>query len=315
MNFWTVYLKPFAPNERGGECIIRYQEKCVENNIFGMGWNETGIDLAPECPLGEKNGAVYNEFLNSSACKNESSFRTALDCFSEIKAGDIAAMRSMNGRYYIGKVSDAAKFCKGQDVDGRLSWYCKVEKWYDIMESAVNVPSIIIGRFCSRSSRRTICRINDTDLKKMLESILDVCEGRQAAKIKVNVGNYVSKLDPDELEDLVGLYIRFENEDYEFIPSSCKSSTIKYEFEFVCRNNFANKITCQVKNQKKLFPEDYESDLNIYNKIYLFSGISENESKNKKIITIKRDELYTFLKEADITAFLRDRLGIWYSLE
>lgn len=170
-------------------------------------------------------------------------------------------MRSMNGRYYIGRVADAAKFCKGQDVDRRFSWYCKVEKWYDIMENALNVPSILAGRFCSRSSRRTICRINDDDLKKMLESILDLCEGRQAAKIKVNVSNFVSKLDPDELEDLVGLYIRYKNEDYEFIPSSCKSNTIKYEFELVCRSDFTNKITCQVKNQKKIFPEDYESDL------------------------------------------------------
>ena len=125
---------------------------------------------------------------------------------------------------------------------------------------------------------------------------------------------------PDELEDLIAMWILNENPNFFLLPSSCKRNMPKYEFELLGMvNGEPQKITCQVKNQAKINADDYYSDADTYWKIYLFSGIAVTDSgKNSPHIhVITKENLYRFLldnpNQNPIVNAYREKLQKWYT--
>lgn len=329
-NCWIVYLIPFAPEDRNKPIVAEFQKGCIKDGIFGMGWSigdTNDFDDIDKITYDDYN-IKWKEYLNDN---NAEVNKTAFNNYIKIEKGDIVIIRNKDSHYYIGKVSQTAKYhsyiemkktdyyndyfnndyfnLEENNVEkSPLSFYCRVEKWIDIEEEYGAVPSIIVGRFSQRM-HQTITRVADEMLKNIMENLIS----SDKVKIAINIDNFTDVLYADELEDLVGFYMEANNTNYHFLPSSCKNSTQKYEFIMI--NDDCKQITCQAKNKKIINLDDYMDDKNIYEKIYIFSaeGVSGKASKNIEVIS--REALYKFLKDYPSCSFFRKRLEKWYTFE
>lgn len=339
-NFWIVYLMPFPKNKRNDEFVKTYQENCIQNKIFGMGWDWNSEDFRKKY----KNKVLTDEIVmeyekDYNSVSKDKSLSETLKKFSEIQENDIVIMRLKNAHYYIGMVDNSGtRYCNGKDVlkdNGnnlnipRLSWYCSVKNWYEFSE--YELPQDIVGRFSQRI-HSTIDHIRNETInyflynlykQKFLESLH---ENFKFPKIKLTLEKFTDALNYKDLEDLVYLYmIEQEKEhDYILLPSECKVNKMKYEFDLIekcSKDNAKSKIiTCQVKNRSIVDYLDYMKDAQkkMYDKIYLFSGINEyskdhmDEAKaDNRIKEEKLDSVIKIIKRKDLYYFLKNNTTLW----
>lgn len=217
-----------------------------------------------------------------------------MNLYSEIKKDDLVITRLKNGKYYIGRVETEATYSDGTDLEALdkksksdgFSWCCKVHKWYEYTES--ELPIDIVGRFSQRY-HSTIQNIANDRIKLLLISTYQKKAKKKyrytdinIPKILLNKENFATALNYMDLEDLVYLYIlNKEEKNYRLLPSQCKISKVKYEFNLFNKDDITDKITCQVKNQGIVFLNDYKKDADEkeFTKIYLFSGIGQYGKK------------------------------------
>lgn len=61
INCWIVYLMPFDSDERSDyDKIHAFQKACIDNNIFGMGWDLTKEPLHFGTPI-QEGADIYKE--------------------------------------------------------------------------------------------------------------------------------------------------------------------------------------------------------------------------------------------------------------
>ena len=306
INCWIAYLKP-----NGIENLLELQEKCIQENIYGIGWPISNfkkskvkmtVDLKMEYEL--KCNEVYNGIS-----------KTAINNIGRVCVGDLIIIRNKNGHYYIGKVDDEAFYDPNLLVP-ELSWCISVECWFEY-KFELDLPMGICGRF-SQQRHSTIERVADKDLKTLIvmayNNVAQECIG-SVDKIKLTEENFAKSLDYRELENLVCKYIydKHKAEDYILLPSTAKISHPKYEFTFV--SDKFEPITCQVKNQKEIDVALYKDDYNVYRKIYLFSGIGKYPNNNNKldnIVIIEPEELYKILKNFE---YIKKKLEEYYVIK
>lgn len=275
INCWIVFIKPFDEPDRSNiEKVLPYQKQCIDHRIFGMGWPLDTDSILFESKLTSEIGKKYSKEYADASEKHETPSQKALSQYEKMKSGDIAIMRMMNGHYQIGRLITDTLFLhkKGSPYE-ELSWGCKVENWYEVVNEA-DVPSRIRGRF-SQSHLGTVQRVADDNTKAMICSLYEAkALGKSSIPpIKLTKENFVKNLDYKELEDLVFLYMwnKHKDEEYILLPSSCKVNQPVYEFYLT--NGVDDNITCQVKNQSEVpQPQRYAEDSHI-RIIYVFSGL------------------------------------------
>lgn len=252
------------------------------------------------------------EFINE-----DNGLKRAINSFFRVEEGDIIITRLRNGTYLIGQVKDGKKFYKKEKEEKEIlkegksngfSWRCNVDEWVQLQRNEI-LPDII-GRFSQRN-QNTISSTNDKIKLLALKLYQKKKENSKKQNIKIppiilNKNNFGRSLNPDELEDLVYLYILNKEENEEnnknliLLPSHCKITEPMYEFYLKDKNNVNEKhITCQVKNIHKVEYSDYLEQEDLFKRIYLFSGINDygnNAKKDDKIIKIiTQDKLYECL--------------------
>ncbi len=326
VNCWIAYLMPFSQEEKSNyKEIERFQNECIEKKIFGMGWNVENFlpyGKADECGrffISDNNNYI-DLFKNKDKEKSEENAEIseedsnqekehpaikAYNNYANIHPGDYVIIRLKNSHYYIGKIATNAYYLKNEDKKNLLAWRCKVEKWVEY-KTQEEMASEIVGRFSQRL-HRTIEIVKDYRLKL---SIISAYEKKieekeriyNVPKVKLTRYNFVSCLTYTELEDLVYVYINslHEKEGYKLYPSSCKVNHQKYEYTLFHQSK--NPITCQVKNKDYIKAEDYENEMDKFEKIYLFSGLGFDKKttekyEHTKIVIINNDELFTKLGE------------------
>ena len=309
----TGEIKPFPPETRNENVVLNFQTDCIRNNLFGMGWNIDDNTYPAGEPMPDYE--EYQQKWLETGSGNVS--KTAYHAYQNIQAGDLVLFRDRNARYYIAKVKTTAQWLtkEAEMPSNPLSWACRVEKWYPISD----VPSAVVGRFSQRR-QQTIRRIADENLQKLADILYGIASQTAYEKIPIHAENFCKAMNPDELEDLIAMWILNENPNFFLLPSSCKRNTPKYEFELLGMvNGEPQKITCQVKNQAKINADDYYSDADTYWKIYLFSGIAVTDSgKNSPHIhVITKEDLYRFLldnpNQNPIVNAYREKLQKWYT--
>ena len=298
MEYWIIQIKPFSPKKRNENIVLNFQEDCIRNNLFGMGWNIDDNAYPAGEPMPD-----YEEYQQK---------------WLEIGSGNVS--KTAYHAYHNAKEAEMPS--------NPLSWACRVEKWYPIAD----VPSAVVGRFSQRR-QQTIRRIADTDLQKLADILYSVATQTAYEKIPIHAENFCKAMNPDELEDLTAMWILENNKNDEnnknnkklnfcLLPSSCKRNTPKYEFELLGMERESGeirRITCQVKNQEEIHADDYSSDTDTYWKIYLFSGIAVTDSgKNSPHIhVITKEDLYRFLldnpNQNPIVNAYREKLQKWYT--
>ncbi len=322
INCWIINLIPFIEGERNSNEVKEYQIQCIENQLFGMGWN------SPEDALFNNNVELNQETMETflKYSNRDNNLVNALNDYQKIKIGDYAIMRLRDSHFYIGKVKRAAYYCNGEDckVHRRLSWCCKVEKW--VKFNSEELPSEICARL-AQSNQKTINPIKDYRLKLLIFKAFNFRYDkpdenfRNIPKIRLTEKNFCRSLYYSELEDLVSLYIyeKHSDEGYFLLSSSCKVNQQKYEYMYV--NNDSRRkqpIVCQVKNQEKINISDYNNDES-FEKIYLFSGRwtdsdvknYNEEYKNKNIYVISSSELFKTLKSF---SYLTNKMEEYYEV-
>lgn len=346
-NCWIVYLLP-GGKDNSTQKIETFQKNCKEHNIFGLGWSDDKItNKYKGKKLNEDNNVEKYSNDKDNQFRGDDSLRKNLEALSNIKENDLLITRLRNGNYYIGKVNKEAYFYSNDDIEF-ISWVCDVEEWHEFSEK--DIPSDIYGRFSQRR-HKTIQRINDTNddslrqklllIKAYIEKSKDKIIDIEIPKVSLNENNFTSTLNYMDLENLVYIYMLSKNPEYNLLPSECKISKIKYEFNLIHADN--SRITCQVKNKEAVLYKDYLEDAKQnYNKIYLFSGIDiydknkskddiTNELKNynleNKIIIIDRTNLFNFFvngpeeenKKSDevkiLLKLLLDKLKQYYTID
>lgn len=315
INCWAVNIKPFDDKSTSEDTIREFQFKCIENNIFGIGWHKEGFTGSLE--------DNRDAFLDASS--EDSKYKSivrAVNNMSKIKEGDLIIMRLRNAHYYIGMVSNKAFYKSGifenNDFDKILSWMCLVHEWFEFQTDEM-LPSEIVGRMSIRR-QPTLSRVANSRQKMLIAAAFNILSNQKiggVSKINFSIDNFAGSLNYTELEDLVCSYIyrdiqrQYPQSDYMLLPSSCKVSHPLYEFVFVCPG--ARPITCQVKNNAVIDIEKYNDDY--YRKIYLFSnqGYVNEKSKHDNIEIIDREKLFDFL--LDNTEYIHRKLSEYYTFD
>ena len=301
---------PFSKEERTNYGLVdNLQKKCVDDNVFGMGWALDCFDY--DTRISSENAKTYADkyySLNNDRVSND-----ALNAYKEIKKGDYVIFRRKNGHYYVGRVSSEGSFYlhkKDDDIYGRFSWGGSVEKWVEYSNDS-ELPSEIVGRFSQRL-HSTIQKISPYRQRMLVIAMYENKTGNknfEIPKLLIGKNNFVRSLYYKELEDLVALFImnKHSKEGYKLMPSSCKVSQQNYEFMFLAKDK--KPITCQVKNQKEIENINAYATEKSYEKIYLFSGkwddekikkLQEEYSECNHLYFISQTELFETLKEDGI---------------
>ena len=313
VNCWMIYLMPFDTEDRSVyKTVGRLQQKCIEERIFGMGWDISCFEYGT--PMTDENAAKYVNVYNHQE-KNQTwtVSEAAVNDYKSINKDDYVIMRLKNGHYYVGRVSSPGAmyiYKAGDEVYGNFSWGGTVERWVEYSSDG-ELPSEIVGRFSQRI-HSTIQRIASYRQRLLVISMYESFEETEKRfdipKLRIGANNFVRSLTYMELEDLVALYItnRHKEQGYKLLPSSCKVSQQNYEFRFVSHGK--KPITCQVKNQQDIELNHYVNETG-YEKIYIFSGkwddafVDELRAKYKayeQIHIISPSELFEALKKDNI---------------
>ncbi|MCR4718983.1 MAG: hypothetical protein K5768_05070 [Firmicutes bacterium] len=314
INCWIVNLKPYGQGD-SDEVIKDFQQRCInyKSGVFGIGWLDT--NKAPKEGrhyLSESDASWFSAGVSNKAKNN----------MEKVQKGDLVIMRLRDGHIYIGKVKKQAFYesgLKDKNQSERLSCMCEVEKWHKI-ENQDELPQAICGRLSQRQ-QQTIELIANSEIKLLMIFVYEHLDGTEkivdVPKVRLTKANFTRALNYMELEDLVCAYIydKHKKENYMLLPSSCKVSRMKYEFNFVCSNR--KPITCQVKNQNAdaIKISDYKNDIDVYEKIYLFSGNGNIQGcPNGNIEIIDKQDLYNKLinTEDKSIEFMRTNLERYY---
>ncbi len=308
VNCWIVNQIPFAGDNKTDENIISHQEACREEKVFGIGWRLKKGDMEDwiiksggelNVCIAENSKFIDNyaeSYAKAHGASKDKSLIGAMEKCKEIKEGDYVIMRHKNSHYYIGRVNGSIKYAEESDSKALnvLSWYGTVREWQEFQgENAL--PTHIVGRLSQRH-QKTIERIQDERIKLLLISALNkVCEAEDKEfdnipRLKVNKYNFCRSLNYMELEDLVFYYIynKHKKDGYICFPSSGKINREKFEYSFISPEPGRKPITCQVKNQAEIDPDNYK-DEEKYKIIYLFSGLWDDDKVEKLNKEYKKD--------------------------
>ena len=313
MKCYIVFLRPFDSGERKNDKATKCEKDSIKAGIAGMGWRadelwKSGINYIYDKSVPYNNP---NEKQKSDN-KLKRSWKTAVNMYAEMEAGDYVLTRTIGGICYVGKVMSKAYHEKGKyafESFDEYSWVVDV-KWKKIGEF-IDIPNGLRGLMSGRIG--TVKRVVEDVHKELIEFLFT----GKTDRIKLTKTNFVDALDPLDLEDLVALFITKKNPSFMLLPSTCKVNEPKYEFKFVDTNNSGEQITCQVKNKKDVQAHKYYSES--FKNIYLFSGIEKYgnlSGKPENIDIIEKKDLYDILKENyEKGGFMKEQLGDHFIFE
>lgn len=197
---------------------------CFDNNVVGIGWRApvSGPFQTPE------------QYISAAAVwyKDSQSWKIAVNAFCyNVAIDDLIWARDNQGNYYLGKITGDWSY---QDLPINLE--ADILNVRPCIWQKVGTADAVPGKVASSFfSRRTIQRVHDETVRLYSEFIISD-QGRVLQESTLEERSYqndiFSIMSPDDCEDLVGLYLQYDL-DYLLVPSSCKISTLTYEYSLV----------------------------------------------------------------------------------
>jgi len=247
MNLWRINIKTKAVG-------VDPRMFCFDNSILGIGWRVSD----------QQEVLSWDQYVEKGRVRYESKrgWRPAVDAIHHrMKENDLCWSRDASGVYYLGRISGGWQYCSSAKHLQADVLNIRPCQWVRI-GTVDAVPGRVVNSFVPS---RTVQRVNGNGVKEYSKYLFNMGVG--VAHFTVDLGSYrlLDLFQPEDFEDVVAIYL--QELGYSLIPSTCKKSTMSYEF--VLKHNLTGeKAVVQVKSGKQdLIRDEYAK----YDKAYLFT--------------------------------------------
>jgi hypothetical protein len=296
MNVWRLNIKPAA--QEG----IDPREFCFEKEIIGVGW-----------PLDEASTEVeWEEYLEKAEQKfkiglNDKGWWRALNALhNRMKVGDLVWSRDRKGVYRLGRITGEWRY-----VNTRVHRDADIVNVRDCKWCEVGTEDAVPGRVVRGFPRGgTLRRVPDDTVSTFSKKLYNACVENPVYEVRTQHNDLFSLLGPDACEDLVGLYLQFE-EGYRVVPSTCKRSTPYYEF-VLHHGRTGKKAAVQVKAGTESLNIDDYAELPV-DVVFLFTARGSYEgTPNPRVKCLKPVDLKRFA--CDNKHLMTDEIARWMEI-
>ena len=225
-----------------------YRDYCIKNNLLACGWParvkcKTFNEYKDNVEKMFHNPKEFKKlsFLEQEKVKqekpydNHSSWATVCNAMNrDMKAGDLCWTQGKDGKYYLGKIKDKEIYFNCPNHP-QIGIYKEVEEWKGFELDAI--PGDVIR---SLIGGKTLQQIKSVTIKRYSENLYN-------GKKQKNLERIEDLLHPDDLEDLLGLYLQKEKKYFVF-PSTNKTGTACYEYMLVNKAGKKAIIQCKTGN-------------------------------------------------------------------
>lgn len=282
MNLWRLNIKTASKNN------INPRIFCIEKNILGVGWSV-------ETDNNDLSDKKYIELATERYYKKENRdsgwWKSANSIINKMQINDLCWTRDDDGIYYLGKITgewqykNEDEFIEADVVNIRNCEWVRVG-------TVDEVPGKVVNSFIPSA---TVQMVNDNTAKVFSQVTYNIKSSKEEYEdINVDSSDIFSIVSSEDCEDIVALYLQ-KKYDYIIVPSSCKKSTMKYEFVMINKND-GDKAVVQVKNGYVDLNIDEYSKLGV--KVYLFTTKGKYLGRdNENIVCINPNEIESFIYE------------------
>ena len=288
---WRLHLRPTPKNGKTQNDVVDY---CIQNNIAGIGW-----------PVNSK---PFSSWDYADLVKKRYGKMTASVAFAiKPQPGDLIWARSRKGDYYLGRIDDEQGDWQYSDDPLHLELDIPNQRkcvWIYIGNEA-NVPGKIVACFRPISAFQAI---RDPHMERYSQWLYANPKGVSETVVlstgKVDPTAFFKMISADDCEDIVGLYLQ-KVKGYCLIPSTCKRTTIGYEF-ILHHGKTGQTAAVQVKQGSVALDESLKK---VADHIYLFSTQGSVSAEASNIEVLSGQELYAFVIEHE--HLLPQKIKFW----
>lgn len=281
---WRLHIRPATKNGKTHDDVVKY---CIDNHIAGIGWPVADIV------------STSDEYERAARLKYDSNV-ASIPFARDIKIGDYVWARDKNGKYYLGCIEGDWYY----SIDPlHLNWIFPINacRWLEIAVKKIYRKIVACFR-PARTFRAIQNPLMETFLHMGFSREVDDKFKRSVTE-PITATNFFQFIGADDCEDIVGLYLQ-KVKGYCLIPSSCKRTTIGYEFIL------KHSLTAQTAIVRKAGWVGLDDRLQgIADHVFLFSteGVITSQCQDITVLTAK--ELYTFVYENK--ALMPSRINYW----
>lgn len=293
---WRLTISPSA------EVGVDPRAFCLEHGLLGVGW-----------PTGVGSGAEWKEYYNAGhvryRLKGDKGWWPALNALrNRMSVNDLCWTRDRRGEYYLGRITGGWEY--RADAEHRRADVTNVRRcdWHKV--GAVDgVPGKVVNSF--RVSR-TLQAVDHRGARNYSQMLFNMMSGSELYPIAEVGPNILDLLLPEDLEDLVGIYL--QNAGYRIVPSSCKRSTVAYEFVLI-HHRTGERAVVQVKSGR--VPIDADVLDGVADRVFLFAASGRYPGNLPEgTVCLKAEDLEDFLRRQPEVFPLRirmwlKRLSLW----
>lgn len=287
---WRLHIRPAAKNGKTHDDVVRH---CIENHIAGIGWPV----IAPVSTADEYEQAARSEYKPNIA---------SIPFVRDLNIGDFVWARDKNGKYYLGRIEGDWYYSTDPlhlELDIPNQRACR---WLEI-GSEENIPGKIVACFRPAKTFQAIQNpLMETFSKWAFSRQVDD-KFKGSGTEPITATNFFQFIGTDDCEDIVGLYLQ-KVKGYCLIPSSCKRTTIGYEF--ILKHSLTSQTAIVQVKQGGVGLDDRLRG--IADHVFLFSTEGIISAKSDKITSLRAQELYAFVCEN--RGLMPSRINYWLNL-
>jgi len=289
---WRLHIRPDPKNGKTHEHVISY---CIENHVAGIGWPVAGNISTP---------SEYEQAARSQYGSRVSSIPFAYNP----AIGEYIWARDKNGRYYLGRIR-SDWFYSNDPIHLELDIPNQRKCEWVRIGNEENVPGKIVA--CFRPAK-TFQAVRDSQMEDFSKwaFLHDPSRNFLAEWLKeqrIEKKTFFSFIQPDDCEDIVGLYLQ-KIKGYCLIPSSCKKTTIGHEF--ILKHSITSQTAiAQVKQGGENLDERLRRNAD---HVFLFSTDGLVTSNSTDVTVLTTDELFEFVCQNRM--LLPSRMDYWFHL-
>ncbi|OQA56216.1 MAG: hypothetical protein BWY41_01546 [Candidatus Atribacteria bacterium ADurb.Bin276] len=279
-NVMSVYRLHIRPNA-GRASVKTVFNYCLKHGVIGVGWRIT--DSITEISWEEYSSQAKKQFPNID---------TVNYLKNRIKPGDLIWTRDEVGDYYLAKVKSGWKYFNTTEANENDIDIANVVEVDFIKIPTNEVPGKVIA--CFRPTR-TLQAINSDFVSGYSKYIWNEKSDKDKFEnIQFKLNNIFDFIDSEELEDLVFIYLQFNN--YIVVPNSRKVDTMSYEYFAIDKKTKSNYLVQIKSGNTPLDLKNYQKTDENYilfqsNNIYLNISL-----ENEKTKVIRKELIEEFIK-------------------